>query len=64
MNFDELFPAVKAAGFTGPVVFESFSSAIVSKELTPMLALWRNLWDDGKDLAAHARAFLAERLAD
>jgi hypothetical protein len=29
-----------------------------------MLALWRNLWDDGRDLATHARAFMAERLGD
>jgi D-psicose/D-tagatose/L-ribulose 3-epimerase len=63
VDFDQLFGAVRDVGFAGPVTFESFSSAVVSAELTPMLALWRNLWDDGRDLATHARAFMAERLA-
>jgi D-psicose/D-tagatose/L-ribulose 3-epimerase len=63
VDFDQLFGAVREAGFQGPVTFESFSSAVVNAELTPMLALWRNLWTDGFDLATHARAFMAERLA-
>jgi D-psicose/D-tagatose/L-ribulose 3-epimerase len=63
VDFDELFGAVREVGYAGPVTFESFSSAVVSAELTPMLALWRNLWEDGRDLATHARAFMAERLA-
>ena len=63
VDFDELFGAVRDVGYAGPVTFESFSSAVVSAELTPMLALWRNLWDDSVDLASHARAFMAERLA-
>ncbi len=64
VDFDQLFTAVREVGYTGPVTFESFSSAVVNADLTPMLALWRNLWTDGKDLATHARAFMAERLAD
>ena len=64
VDFDELFGAVREVGYSGPVTFESFSSAVVSADLTPMLALWRNLWDDGRDLATHARAFMAERLGD
>ena len=63
VDFDRLFTAVREVGYSGPVTFESFSSAVVNKELTPMLALWRSLWDDGKDLASHARAFMAEHLA-
>jgi D-psicose/D-tagatose/L-ribulose 3-epimerase len=62
VNFDELFGTVREVGYQGPVTFESFSSAVVSKDLTPMLGLWRNLWDDGMDLATHARSFMAERL--
>jgi D-psicose/D-tagatose/L-ribulose 3-epimerase len=27
------------------------------------LAIWRNLWDDGDDLARHARAFVAGQVA-
>ena len=45
------------------MVFESFSSAVVHPTLSNTLAVWRNLWDDGRDLAAHAHAFMAERLA-
>jgi len=63
VDFDQLFGAVREVGYTGPITFESFSSAVVNEDLTPMLALWRNLWTDGKDLATHARAFMAERLA-
>jgi D-psicose/D-tagatose/L-ribulose 3-epimerase len=51
-----------ASGYDGPVTFESFSSAVVHPELSNQLAVWRNLWSDGDDLARHARAFIAERL--
>jgi D-psicose/D-tagatose/L-ribulose 3-epimerase len=44
------------------VTFESFSSAVVHPDLSNDLAVWRNLWDDGDDLAAHARDFMASRL--
>ncbi len=62
VDFDELFGAVREVGYTGPVTFESFSSAVVHPDLSTMLAVWRNLWDDSRDLATHARAFMAERL--
>ena len=63
IDFDGFFGAVKEVGYTGPVVFESFSSAVVAAELSNKLAVWRNLWDDGQDLAAHALEFMAQRLA-
>ncbi|MGY2065115.1 sugar phosphate isomerase/epimerase family protein [Blastococcus sp. SYSU DS0619] len=63
IDFDGFFGALKATGYTGPVTFESFSSAVVARELSNKLGVWRNLWDDGRDLATHARAFMAERLA-
>ena len=37
-------------GYTGPVTFESFSSAVVHPDLSNNLAVWRNLWDDSEDL--------------
>jgi D-psicose/D-tagatose/L-ribulose 3-epimerase len=49
--------------YAGPVVFESFSSAVVHPTLSNTLAVWRNLWDDSEHLATHAKAFLAERLS-
>ncbi len=51
-----------ASGYDGPVTFESFSSAVVHPELSNQLAVWRNLWDDGDDLARHAYEFMAKRL--
>jgi D-psicose/D-tagatose/L-ribulose 3-epimerase len=62
IDFDALFGAVRDSGYAGPVTFESFSSAVVHPDLSNTLAVWRNLWDDGRDLATHARAFMAERL--
>nr|WP_218566188.1 hypothetical protein [Vallicoccus soli] len=45
------------------MTFESFSSAVVAQGLSNDLAVWRNLWDDGEDLARHARSFMADRIA-
>ncbi len=54
VDFDTFFKALHRIGYDGPVVFESFSSAIVHPELSRMLGVWRNLWDDPEDLADHA----------
>jgi len=62
VDFDGFFRGLARAGYDGPVVFESFSSAIVSAELSNTLGVWRNLWDDSDDLAAHANAFIRGQL--
>lgn len=62
IDFDSFFGALVASGYDGPITFESFSSAVVHPELSNQLAVWRNLWSDGDDLARHARSFIAERL--
>lgn len=62
VDFDEFCGALKEVGYSGPITFESFSSAVVHPTLSNTLAVWRNLWDDGEDLARHARAFLQEKL--
>ncbi len=62
IDFDGFFGALVESGYEGPVTFESFSSAVVHPELSNQLAVWRNLWSDGDDLARHARSFIAERL--
>lgn len=54
VDFDTFFSALQRVGYDGPVVFESFSSAIVHPELSRMLGVWRNLWTDPHDLAGHA----------
>lgn len=58
-----LFRAVRHVGYDGPVVFESFSSAVVSPALSDTLGIWRNPWDDGPTLGAHANRFIRDGLA-
>lgn len=62
LDFTSFFHALEDIGYTGPITFESFSSAVVSPTLSNDLAIWRNLWDDGPALARHAHAFLTDRL--
>ena len=63
LDFDTFFDALAGIGYGGPITFESFSSAVVSPRLSSDLAIWRNLWSDGRDLAAHARGYLAGQLS-
>jgi D-psicose/D-tagatose/L-ribulose 3-epimerase len=63
VDFDSFFRALAVIGYDGPVVFESFSSAVVHPDLSNMLGIWRNLWTDGADLAAHANTFIRNHLA-
>jgi D-psicose/D-tagatose/L-ribulose 3-epimerase len=62
VDFAGLFAALSEAGYDGPIVFESFSSAVVSPLLSNTLAVWRNLWEDGMDLAVAAREFVEKGL--
>lgn len=64
INFPEFFDALAEIDYRGPLTFESFSSAVVAPGLSDDLAIWRNLWDDGLDLATHARTFIADGLRD
>ncbi|WP_370287693.1 sugar phosphate isomerase/epimerase family protein [Nocardioides sp.] len=62
LDFDSFFAALAEIRYAGPITFESFSSAVVSPTLSNDLAVWRNLWDDGMDLATRARTFMSEQL--
>jgi D-psicose/D-tagatose/L-ribulose 3-epimerase len=62
LDFTSFFHALGDIGYTGPITFESFSSAVVARGLSNDLAIWRNLWSDGEDLARHAREFIAGQL--
>ncbi|MBF8184393.1 sugar phosphate isomerase/epimerase [Nonomuraea sp. K274] len=62
LDFTAFFHALGDIRYQGPITFESFSSAVVMEGLSNDLAIWRNLWDDGEDLARHARAFIAGHL--
>ncbi|WP_411721087.1 sugar phosphate isomerase/epimerase family protein [Mycetocola sp.] len=58
VDFHGLFRGMAHIGYTGPITFESFSSAVVDPGLSYTLAIWRNLWSDNVDLARHARGFI------
>lgn len=62
VDFASFFRALHDVAYDGPVVFESFSSAVVSAELSNTLGIWRNLWQDSDDLAAHANRFIRDGL--
>ncbi len=62
VDFAAFFRALVLAEYAGPITFESFSSAVVSLDFAAALGVWRNLWDEGDDLARHARSFIAEQL--
>lgn len=53
-----MFRALARVGYSGPLVFESFSNAIVSPFVTEALAIWRNQWEDGEQVAKHALDYI------
>jgi D-psicose/D-tagatose/L-ribulose 3-epimerase len=57
-----VFRALVKANYQGPITFESFSSRVVDKQFQGILGIWRNLWEDGRDLAAHARQYTLAQL--
>lgn len=63
IDFAQFFGALAQIGYQGTVTFESFSSAIVNEQLSNALGIWRPMWEDGMDLALHARGFMADGLA-
>lgn len=62
VDFAAFYRALTDTGYTGPITFESFSSAVVDPNLSNTLAVWRNLWDDGADLARHAHRHVRDGL--
>jgi D-psicose/D-tagatose/L-ribulose 3-epimerase len=62
IDFAGFFRALYRAGYTGPIVFESFSSAVIAPELSNALCIWQDPWDDSEDLARHAHRFFSEQM--
>jgi D-psicose/D-tagatose/L-ribulose 3-epimerase len=62
LDFASFFHALADINYTGPITFESFSSAVVSPTLSNDLSIWRNLWNDGPALAKHAREYMVHAL--
>ena len=61
VDFDTFFKALKKIDYSGPITFESFSSVVVDPALSNTLCIWRNLWQDSDDLAAHALKYIKSR---
>lgn len=57
-----VFRALVRSGYQGPITFRSFSSRVVGQPLEGILGIWRNLWDDGRDLAEHALMYTKAQL--
>ena len=62
VDWSPIFRALAKARYAGPITFESFSSKVVGQPLEGILGIWRNLWDDGHDLARHARAYIQAQI--
>jgi D-psicose/D-tagatose/L-ribulose 3-epimerase len=62
VDFASFFRALAQIGYQGPIVFESFSSAVVAPPLSNALCIWRDLWTDSEDLARHAMQFMDAHL--
>ncbi len=62
VDFPSFFRALAQIGYEGPIVFESFSSAVVAPPLSNDLCIWRDLWTDSEDLASHAMQFMIANL--
>ena len=62
IDFSRVFRALVEIGYQGPITFESFSSRVVGQPLEGILGIWRNLWEDSRDLASHARLYTAAQL--
>ncbi|WP_244493793.1 sugar phosphate isomerase/epimerase [Aureimonas sp. AU4] len=54
IDLTAVFRALVRARYEGPIAFESFSSRVVGQPLEGILGIWRNLWEDSRDLASHA----------
>jgi D-psicose/D-tagatose/L-ribulose 3-epimerase len=63
VDFAEFFRGLHAAGYDGPITFETFSAASGPPELHSTLSIWRNVWSDPADLARHAHHFIQSGLA-
>ncbi|MEP6756378.1 MAG: sugar phosphate isomerase/epimerase family protein [Chthonomonadales bacterium] len=60
-RWDDLAAGIKAVGYTGPVVIETFTPAV--KEIARAAAIWRQLAPSQDQLASDGLAFLRKLLA-
>lgn len=63
IDFEGFFHALADVGYAGPITFESFSTSVVAPGLSNDLAVWRDLWTEGRALAEHALRYETSLLA-
>lgn len=64
IDFDSIFDALLDIEYQRDIVFESFSAAVVDESLTRACAIWRDTWTDNDPLAAHAKGFIDQKMAE
>ena len=64
IDFDRIFDALLEIDYQRDIVFESFSAAVVDESLTLACAIWRDTWTDNNPLAAHAKQFIDQKMAE
>ncbi|PZQ96119.1 MAG: epimerase [Cereibacter sphaeroides] len=62
IDLKSVFTALTRIGYAGPITYESFSSRVVGQPLTGILGIWRETWEDGEDLARHAKIYTEAQL--
>jgi D-psicose/D-tagatose/L-ribulose 3-epimerase len=62
VDFVNLFFGLSEIDYAGPITFESFSSKVVSPQLSNTLCVWRDLWDDSEVLARGAKDYIEQRI--
>ena len=62
VDFVQLFWGLEEIGYEGPITFESFSSKVVSPQLSNTLCVWRDLWEDSDALAKGAKDYVEQSI--
>jgi D-psicose/D-tagatose/L-ribulose 3-epimerase len=61
--FSSIFRALAAANYDGTIAFEAFSSSTCTPAVAAKAAIWRNVYDDGRDVAQRALNYLTAGMA-
>lgn len=62
IDFPAAFRALRRIGYAGPITYESFSSRVVGQQLSSILGVWRETWEDGEDLVRHAKMYTSSQM--
>ena len=63
LDFTPIFRALVAASYAGPISFEAFSSSTCTPVVASKAAIWRNVYDDGEDVARGALPYIEAGMA-